>query len=305
MLPNHLRKNLCRVLFLAVLCSFDSFGYFPDSSFLPYADSLFSLDTDEQLTARRRKKDVHTYFMVTTCKTINQPFSLVVSKLREFKSYPEYFTFIMKTTEVEAKRADPATMFVGRYGIYRVYFFGKIREEYTPDSSRYRIFCGGVEQKKYRKAWRKKVRGLIKIGSHDVDIFWTVEKRDDSSCRVSLTASQAFTTKIPNWMVSIGTNRVFKGMLKDLEKYLAKTSPETQGKPVVEEKEAEESMPAESDSTISTSEEPADSTAAPEAEPDSSTAEPETVIDTESEEASESGDAEQPAEPAPEQETGE
>ena len=219
-----------RTVFLtlaAAAAASNVFGYFPDSTFLSYADSIFALQTDTQVTVRRIKKDQnrHTYFMVTTCKTIRQPFSLVVDKLKQFKSYPDYFTFIMRVAEVEENNAtDPATMFLGHYGLYRVYFFGKIREEYAPDSGRYRVFCGDVEQKKYRREWRRRVRGLIKIGSRDVDIFWTVEKRGDTASRVSLTASQSFTTRIPNWMVSIGTNKIFRGMLKDLEKYLAKAT---------------------------------------------------------------------------------
>jgi hypothetical protein len=218
-------SRLLPVLIVAAI-HFPSYGYFPDSTFLPYADSLFALDSDTQITARRIKKDAHTYFMVTTCKTIQHPYPVVVSKLQQFKSYPDYFTFIMKVAEIDDNTTtNPVTMFVGHYGLYRVYFFGKIREEYSPDSGRYRVFCGGVEQKKYRKAWRRRVRGLIKIGSWDVDIFWTVEKRGTAACRVSLTASQAFTTRIPNWMISIGTNRIFRGMLNDLEKYIAKTAP--------------------------------------------------------------------------------
>jgi hypothetical protein len=225
---------------IVIILSIEAFGYFPDSSFLPYADSLFRLDTDTQLTARRIKKEKHTYFMVTTCKTIAAPMASVANTVRHIGSYPDYFTFITKADRIANKTTptDSVTMFVGGYGLYRVYFFGKIRDEYTADSSRYRIFCGDVEQKQYRKAWKKKVRGLIKIGSHDVDIFWTAEKRSDSTTRVSLTASQAFTTPIANWMISIGTNRIFRGMLKDLEKYLLKMEHGTPVETVLEPHQA-------------------------------------------------------------------
>ncbi len=236
---HHLRQNFicCAVITAVLFC--ESFGYFPDSSFLPLADSLFAEKTDTQLTvlrvkkvikpkALRVKKETHTYFMVTTCKTIEQPISTIVSKLRNTKSYPDYFSFITKANEIDNEKSDnPVSMFVGGYGIYRIYFFGKIREEMSGDSTRYRVFCGDVEQKLYKKAWRKKVKGMVKIGSYDTDIFWTVEKRGESSSRVSLTASQSFTTRTPNWMVSIGTNKIFRGMLKDLEKYLTKNNPVT------------------------------------------------------------------------------
>jgi hypothetical protein len=240
---HHLRQNVirCAVITAALFC--ESFGYFPDSSFLPLADSLFAEKTDTQLTvlrvkkvikpkALRVKKETHTYFMVTTCKTIEQPISTIVNKLRNTKSYPDYFSFITRANEIDNEGGnDPVSMFVGGYGIYRIYFFGKIREEMAGDSTRYRVFCGNVEQKKYRKAWKKKVRGMVKIGSYDTDIFWTVEKRGASSSRVSLTASQSFTTRTPNWMVSIGTNKIFRGMLKDLETYLVKNNPVTPGTP--------------------------------------------------------------------------
>ncbi|MBN1308928.1 MAG: hypothetical protein JXA18_13480 [Chitinispirillaceae bacterium] len=232
-----LKRMILHLSLFIVTIVFKSFGYFPDASFLPFADSLFALESDTQVTSLRVKKVVkpkalrvrkktYTYFMVTTCKTIHQPFSAVIDKVRSTDLYPEYFSFITKAVLInEGKDEGPVTMFIGAYGLYRVYFFGKIREEYSADSSHYKVFCGDVEQKKYRKSWRKRVRGMIKIGSHDVDIFWTVEKRGESSCRVSLTASQSFATRIPNWMVSIGTNKIFRGMLKDLEKYLAKAAP--------------------------------------------------------------------------------
>ena len=234
--PAALKKTVFYFPLIIIAVCFESFGYFPDSSFLPFADSLFDLQTDTQVTALRKKRVIQpktlqirkkkrTYFMVTTCKTIQQPFSTIVNTVRNTTSYPTFFNFISKAVDIEeGKSDDPVTMFTGVYGLYRIYFFGKIREEYSADSTRYRVFCGNVEQKDYRKAWRRRVKGLIKIGSHDVDIFWTVEKRSESSCRVSLTASQSFTTKIPNWMVSIGTNKIFRGMVKDLEKYLAKTN---------------------------------------------------------------------------------
>ncbi|MBN1579026.1 MAG: hypothetical protein JW913_20860 [Chitinispirillaceae bacterium] len=236
-----LKKALLRLSLFIFFIGFKTFGYFPDSLFLPYADSLFALKSDTQVTALRVKKVIkpkafrvrkktYTYFMVTTCKTIDQPFSTIVDKVRNTGSYPKYFSFTTKAVVVnDGEEEEPVTMFVGAYGLYRVYFFGKIREEYSSDSSRYRVFCGDVEQKKFRKAWRRRVRGMIRIGSHDVDIFWTVEKRGESSSRVSLTASQSFTTRTPNWMVSIGTNKIFRGMLKDLEKYLTKNNKLTPG----------------------------------------------------------------------------
>ncbi len=229
----HLTSKIIQVsLFAAVFCP-EAFGHFPDSSFPAYADSVFAHGPDTQITVRRIREDVHTYFMVTTCKTVGEPFSSVVGKLRNYRAYPEYFSFIMKTVEVENKDGD-VTMFVGRYGLYRVYFFGKIREEWSGDSGRFRIHCGDVDQKRFRKTWRKRIKGLIKIGSHDVDIYWTAEKRDENSTRLSLTASQAFTTRIPNWMVSIGTNRIFRGMLKDIELYLARKRGNDPGGPLAE-----------------------------------------------------------------------
>jgi len=213
-------------LVFAIVYPASSFGYFPDSSFIPYADSIFAIQSDTQITERRIKKDEHTYFMVTTCKTIAQPFDAVRKNLQTIDAYPTIFTFLYKADKIANKATpeDTVRMFVGGYGLYRVYYFGTIREESIGE--KYRIHCGDVDQKLYRKAWRKKVRGLIKIGSYDVDIFWTIEKRTDQTTRIGLTASQAFTTHIPNWMVSIGTNRIFKGMVKDFEAYMIKNATE-------------------------------------------------------------------------------
>jgi hypothetical protein len=233
-----------RFMLVIMLLSLESAAYFPDSTFMPHADSLFAQTSDTQLTSLRVKKEQHTYFMVTTCKTIPQPFSTITGRLEKVDAYPDYFSFITRVVDVN-EGDGPVKMLVGGYGLYRIYFFGKIRSEVSADSSRYRVFCSNVDQKKYRKAWRKRVRGMIKIGSYSTDIFWTVEKRGDSTCRVSLTASQAFTTRTPNWMVSIGTNKIFKGMLKDLEKYLLNNAT-----PAPAIQQAPEAAPA-SDSTQS------------------------------------------------------
>jgi len=216
---------------VAVSC-FEGAAYFPDSTFPGFADSLFETNSDSQLTAIRikkekrtyfLKKEKRTYFMVTSCKTVSHPFEEVVDVVRRTGEYPSCFTFISKADVVEnSKSRDSVTMFVGVYGLYRVYFFGKVSDQYSEDSAWYRVRCGESNQRPYRKAWKRRVRGLIKIGSHDVDIYWTVRKLDDSSCRVSLTASQSFRAKIPNWMVSIGTNKIFRGMIKDLDTYLDK-----------------------------------------------------------------------------------
>lgn len=213
-------------LIIVIFTSVKSSGYFPDSSFIPFADSIFAIQSDTQITARRIKKEEHTYFMVTTCKTVQQPYDAVRNNLQNIDLYPNFFTFLLKADKIANKATpeDTVRMFVGGYGLYRVYYFGTIREQQLGNA--YRIHCGDVDQKWYRKAWRKKVRGLIKIGSWDVDIFWTIEKRTDSTTRIGLTASQAFTTHIPNWMVSIGTNRIFKGMVKDFEAYMIRMEKE-------------------------------------------------------------------------------
>jgi ribosome-associated toxin RatA of RatAB toxin-antitoxin module len=269
-----LRSVVGTVLFASAVVA-----YFPDSTFLTHADSIFTLNADTQMTALRIRKDVHTYFMVTSCKTVNHPFSKVVATVSNTASYPDFFSFIIRTTSIEdVKNDDTVTMFIGAYGIYRIYFFGKIKEEYSADSTRYRISFGDVEQKRFRKAWRRRVRGLVKIGSHDVDIFWTVEKRGEDSCRISLTASQAFTTRTPNWMISTGTNRIFRGMVRDLDGYLKRiaATEKTQEKeeaPVVEpavDSAPEQTTVPEPDSAAepvddTTSDEPA--TVAPAVEP--------------------------------------
>jgi hypothetical protein len=103
---------------------------------------------------------------------------------------------------------------------YRAYYFGKISEEYSADSTLCILHCGNANQKKCKKTWRKEIGGLIRIGFHYMEIFWKIENRGEGKSRISLTTSQAPAVWIPQWLMEIGAKKIFPGMLRDIEAFI-------------------------------------------------------------------------------------
>lgn len=194
------------------------FAYFPDSRFLGIADSLFELNSDSQQTAISVKKDDHKYYMVTTCKTVNCSASNLIKKLQDINSYGKYFGF-MKEAEFVSEE-DSLALFEAGVLWYRAYYFGKISEEYSEDSTICILRCGNANQKDCKKAWKKEIGGLIKIGFHEMEIFWKIEDRGEGKSRISLTTSQAPAVWIPQRLMEIGAKQIFPGMLRDIEEYV-------------------------------------------------------------------------------------
>ena len=156
-------------------CHFPGFGYFPDTAFLHYSDSLFALHSDSQLTRLVVAKENHKYYMLTTCKTIQCPGESILKALQGIDSYHNYFGFIRESGFVSRK--DSIALFEAGILWYRAYYFGRISEEFSVDSSTCILRCGNANQKDCKEAWRKEIGGLIKIGFHDMEIFWKIEDR--------------------------------------------------------------------------------------------------------------------------------
>lgn len=218
------RALICACIIM-MLFSGASFSYFPDSSFLVLADSLFSLDSDSQQTRLAVKKDNHKYYMVTTCKTIQCPKDSIVRALQDIRSYHNYFSFMKESDFVSGENSqDSIALFEAGVLWYRAYYFGRISAEFPEDSTWCFLRCGNANQKECKDAWRKDIGGLIKIGFHDMEIFWKIEDRGNGISRISLTTSQSPAVWIPQWLMEIGAKNIFPGMLRDIEKHLKNNS---------------------------------------------------------------------------------
>jgi len=197
------------------------FSEFHDSTFLKYADSLFQCPDTSQQTFLKIFKNGHTFYQLTTCKTINQPFGKIVRALQDVSSYKKYFKF-MKNSHLlyDSLINDSIALFEPGVLYYRAYYFGRISEEFNYDSTLCKLFCGNADQKYYKKEWSKQIGGLIKIGFNEMDIYWTLQKLGDSTTRISLTTSQSPKIWIPQWLMEIASKGIFPGMLRDLVAYL-------------------------------------------------------------------------------------
>jgi hypothetical protein len=207
---------------LSVIFFFRSgFSEFHDSVFIRYADSLFKVSDTFQQTYLKVVKYGHTYYQLTTCKTINQPYQKVIDALQDVTSYKKYFKFMKGSRFLyDSAKNDSVALFEPGVLYYRAYYFGKIAADFNTDSTKCILYCGNADQKRYKKLWSKQIGGLIKIGFYEMDIYWTLQKLTDNKIRISLTTSQAPGIWIPQWLMEIASKGIFPGMLRDLEAYL-------------------------------------------------------------------------------------
>jgi ribosome-associated toxin RatA of RatAB toxin-antitoxin module len=198
-----------------------SFSAFHDNSFTRLADSLFQLSDTTQKTLLKVHKDYYKFYQVTTCKTINQPFMKLIKVLQDVESYHTYFGFMKRSRFLyDSITRDSVALFEPGVLYYRAYYFGKISDTFNSDSTKCILYCGNADQKKYKHLWSKQIGGLIKIGFHEMDIYWTIQKLSNDCTRISLTTSQAPAIWIPQWLMEIAVKGIFPGMLQDLEEYM-------------------------------------------------------------------------------------
>jgi hypothetical protein len=156
--------------------------------------------------------------MVTTCKTVQCSARTLINRLQDIDSYGKYFKFMKEAGFVS--KQDSIALFEAGVLWYRAYYFGKISDEYSEDSTICILRCGNANQKECKKAWTKEIGGLIKIGFHKMDISWKIEDKGEGKSRISLTTSQAPAVWIPQWLMKIAVKKIFPGMLRDIEDYI-------------------------------------------------------------------------------------
>jgi len=214
--------NVLKVVIISVLFSIRAgFSEFRDSSFLRYADSLFQCTDTSQQTFLKIFKEGQTFYQLTTCKTLSQPYEKVVTALQDIPSYKKYFKFMKNSRFLyDSNPMDTVALFEPGVLYYRAYYFGKISEEFNNDSTRCTLYCGNADQKRYKKEWSKQIGGLIKIGFNEMDIYWRLQRLANNKTRISLTTSQSPKIWIPQWLMEIASKNIFPGMLRELVTYL-------------------------------------------------------------------------------------
>ena len=201
----------------------------PDRLFISYADSLFNLDGSGQKMYVKIVRGKHKYFLVTTCKTLPVHYGQVIKYLKEINSYKDYFKFMKRSEFVNAESlGDSVALFEAGIAFYVSWYVGKISHLFSKDSTECRLICGNVDQRTFKDEWEGKIRGFIKIRSHDVYMEWRVRDEGDSTTRVSLTVAQAPVVYIPKWLLRIAAKNIFPEMLRELEKVLVERKIQTE-----------------------------------------------------------------------------
>jgi hypothetical protein len=171
----------------------------------------------------------HKYFLVTTCKTLPVHFNQVIKSLEEIKSYKDYFKFMKRSEFVNTESlGDSVALFEAGIAFYVSWYVGKISQLFSKDSTECRLICGNVDQRVFKDEWEGKIRGFIKIRSHDVYMEWRIRDEGDSTTRVSLTVAQAPVVYIPKWLLRIAAKNIFPEMLRELEKVLVERKIQTE-----------------------------------------------------------------------------
>lgn len=197
----------------------------PDSTFLLYADSIFTSAVDSSTHVRIVHKR-HTYFLVTTCKTIPVPYNQVLYALEKIDDYRHYFAFMKRSEFVTSESiGDSVALFEVGVAFYVAWYAGRIIKVCNEFNNDCRLICGNIDQKLFKDVWDGKIGGLIRIRSHDVYLEWRLRDEGMGRTRVSLTVYQAPVVYIPGWLLKVAARKIFPGMLTELNNALSTKSP--------------------------------------------------------------------------------
>ncbi len=208
-----------RLLILLLSCPCVS-SPVPDASFFPYVDSLFTSSVDSFTHVRILRRD-HTWFLVSTGKTIPVPYHEVLSALQDINAFRRYFSFMSRSEFVSIpSMRDSIALFEVGFAFYVAWYAGRISRECVSGPEDCRLICGNVNQQTFRSSWNGTIGGLVQIRSHDVYIEWRVKNLGGNSTRIALSISQAPAVYIPQWLLKAAVGRIFPGMIVELQRSL-------------------------------------------------------------------------------------
>jgi hypothetical protein len=192
----------------------------PDTTFLPYADSLFNSKVDSA-TSVKIIHNKHTFFLVTTCKEIPVNYQKVSAALETITHYHQYFKFMKRSEFLRGMSlGDSVAYFEVGVAYYVAWYAGYITKESSGENKESRYICGNLDQRVFKDNWDGKIGGLIRIRSHYVYLEWHLRDQGNGHTRVALTAIQAPVVYIPGWLLRIGAGSIFPGMVSELERYI-------------------------------------------------------------------------------------
>lgn len=197
-----------------------------DSAFIPFVDSLFELYDSEQITCIRNVKDEHTFYLSYTCKTIEFSIDEIKHIIDFIGDYNGDFKHILQAElyyDTLNGRIDTSAFFVMGVPFAVSWFKGKRHARFSKDSTDYIVSLINNKADTVSNIWKKNVKGFIKVGFHEVDMFFKIRQLDERRCRVALYASVAPTIWVPKWLFKVASKKVFPGMLTDMENVLNKS----------------------------------------------------------------------------------
>ncbi len=197
----------------------------PDSTFIPYIDSIFNQYDSEQVTHVRKIKQDYTYYLSFTCRTLPGSIKNIEEILTDVESFKDIFHYVRQTEVVYDTLSDSC----GPLGFCSVgvpfavsLFLGRLTTEYRNDSLDFIFSMASHEHDRIDKTWKKKAKGWIKVEYYDLLMVWKVRDLGNGKCRVALYTILAPTVWIPQWLFKVAVKKVFPGMLTELEEVVKK-----------------------------------------------------------------------------------
>ncbi len=197
----------------------------PDSTFIPFIDSIFNLYDSDQFTHVRRVKDKYTYYLSFTCRTLPCSLKDIQKIINNIDSYKDNFHYVRQSEIIYDTLNDSS----GHRGFFVVgvpfavsWYLGRLSSVYSDDSLESNFSIIGHENDSIDRSWKKNVKGWIKVGYHDICMVWRVRDIGNGKSRVALYTILAPKIWIPRWLFKIAAKKVFPGMLTELEAVVTK-----------------------------------------------------------------------------------
>lgn len=184
------------------------------------ADSIFNLDTDEQVTlVEVIRKKPRTYFAVSA-KTLNHSYADVKSLTIDYTQYVSTFKYMLKSipvTSVDSIQEEMTLFFVAGAGIARSWFLGDADSAFVDSSKVLKIILRQNHDIKLNKAWEDSCGGWIKIGYKNYTLQWWVKDLGNSKTRLGLIAYVIPRQWVPKWLFRVVSRVVYPRCVEDVE----------------------------------------------------------------------------------------
>ena len=184
------------------------------------ADSIFNLDTDEQVTlVEVIRKKPRAYFAVSA-KTLNHSYADVKSLIIDYTQYVSTFKYMLKSipvTPVDSIQEEMTLFFVAGAGIARSWFLGDADSAFVDSSKILQVILRQNHDIELNKAWKDSCGGWIKIGYRNYTLQWWVRDLGNNKTRLGLIAYVIPGQWVPRWLFRVVSRVVYPRCVEDVE----------------------------------------------------------------------------------------